>query len=228
MTARTEKFQRKPGGKNYGIPQEAKERIRFSPEEEAVSLSHHGSCNGKSLHCKQALLEESNTQKASANALFARSEFKDAIETYDKALESCPNYLDYEIAVLRSNVAACHLKLEDWKEAVKAATAALDGLDKLQGETEDGKDGGEESVKIEEEEEADEEIISAGAEKAEKVVVKDDGKEKREADIERIRAKALMRRARARSEQGGWSSLQGAEEGMVICWSADLSAADLF
>lgn len=137
--------------------------------------------------------------------MFVKSNFKDAIETYDKALSSCPNYLDYEIAVLKSNIAACHLKLEDWKEAVKAATAALDGLDKLQGRT--GNEG--EEVKVEEEE-ADEEIISDGATKAEDTSDKD----KREGDIERIRAKALMRRARARSEQGGWSSLQGAEEGM--------------
>jgi len=101
-------------------------------------------------------------------------------------------------------MAACHLRLEDWKEAIKAATAALDGLDKLQGKNGD--------VKVEKEsgeEEADEEIISDGAVEAEVV----SNKGQREADIERIRAKALMRRARARSEQGGWASLQGAEEG---------------
>lgn len=149
-------------------------------------------------------MEESNTQKISANALFAKSEFKDAIETYDRALSTCPNYLDYEIAVLKSNIAACYLKLEDWKEAVKAASAALDGLDKLQGRKDDGKE------KNEGEEEADEEIVSEGATKAEDTSAKG----KREADIERIRAKALMRRARARSEQGGWATLQGAEEGM--------------
>lgn len=117
----------------------------------------------------------------------------------------CPNYLDYEVAVLKSNIAACHLRLEDWKEAVKAATAALDGLDKLQEKkTEDVKKGeteGEEEI---------EEIISEGATKAEDT----SRKGKREADIERIRAKALMRRARARSEIGGWATLQGAEEGM--------------
>ena len=28
--------------------------------------------------------------------------------------------------------------------------------------------------------------------------------------------KALLRRAKARSEQGGWGSLQGAEEGIVL------------
>lgn len=110
--------------------------------------------------------------------------------------------------MLKSNIAACHLKLEDWKEAVKAASAALDGLDKLQGK-------GNDAAKIEEkkpdEEEADEEIVSEGALKAEDT----SDKGKREADIARIRAKALMRRARARSELGGWASLAGAEEGML-------------
>jgi tetratricopeptide (TPR) repeat protein len=142
--------------------------------------------------------------------LFARSSFKDAIETYDKALSTCPNYLDYEIAVLKSNIAACYLKLEDWKEAVKAATAALDGLDKLQEKEAEGE------VKVDKDEEADEEIISEGAVKAEDT----SDKGKRETDTERIRAKALMRRARARSEQGGWASLQGAEEGMLSCFPA--------
>lgn len=157
----------------------------------------------------QELLEESNEQKAAANTLFAKSSFQDAIETYDKALSTCPNYLDYEIAVLKSNIAACHLKLEDWKEAVKAATAALDGLDKLQGKT-NAKEGDEEVKAVEEE--VDEEIVSEGAGKAEDT----SDKGRREADIERIRAKALMRRARARSELGGWSSLQAAEEGTFL------------
>lgn len=107
--------------------------------------------------------------------------------------------------MLRSNIAACHLKLEDWKEAVKTATAALDGLDKLQGKNADEKKGA-----GEEEDEAEEEIISQGAEKAEDT----SSQGQRETDIERIRTKALLRRARARSELGGWSSLQGAEEGM--------------
>jgi hypothetical protein len=111
--------------------------------------------------------------------------------------------------VLKSNVAACHLKLEDWKEAVKAASAALDGLDRLQGKNGDTK---KEDKTSGDEEEADEEIITEGAAKAEDI----SNKGQREADIERIRAKALMRRARARSEQGGWASLQGAEEGMLL------------
>jgi tetratricopeptide (TPR) repeat protein len=159
----------------------------------------------------QSLLNESNIEKASANALFAKSEFKEALEGYDTALSTCPNYLDYEVAVLKSNIAACHLKLENWKEAVKAATAALDGLDRLQGKHGDGKEEAKEGFDGEGEE-ADEEIISEGATKAEDV----SNKGQREADAERIRAKALMRRARARSEQGGWATLQGAEEGILF------------
>ena len=155
-------------------------------------------------------MNESNAQKAAANNLFAKSEFKDAIESYDKALSTCPNYLDYEIAVLKSNVAACHLKLEDWKEAVKAATAALDGLGKLQGKGGEGKKDVESSVE-EPEEKIDEEIISEGATRAEDT----SDKGKREADIDRIRGKALMRRARANSELGGWAALQSAESGNV-------------
>lgn len=36
--------------------------------------------------------------------------------------------------------------------------------------------------------------------------------DQRKDDIHRIRAKALMRRARAKSELGGWGNLQGAED----------------
>ncbi|KAG4435504.1 hypothetical protein IFR05_009003 [Cadophora sp. M221] len=205
MSARTERFQRKSRDKEDEKVEEPEEIIRFSAEEEA------------------ALLEESNTVKKEANDLFAKSLFQDAITTYDKALATCPNYLEYEVAVLKSNVAACHLKLEDWKAAVKAASAALEGLDRLQGRgTEGASKDGEGASKVEEEE-ADEEIVSAGAAKAEDI----SDKGKRDADIERIRGKALMRRARARSELGGWSSLQGAEEDYkTLAKMSNLSAAD--
>lgn len=156
-------------------------------------------------------MEESNTQKATANTLFIDGKFQDAIEGYEEAIKTCPNYLDFEIAVLKSNVAACHLKLEDWKAAIKAANDALDALDRLQGVEEKNKDSPEEGKAEEEEEEADEEIVSEGAKVAEKVDTTDKGK--RKADIERIRTKALLRRAKGRSEQGGWGALQGAEEG---------------
>ncbi|MCJ1230730.1 hypothetical protein MMC12_007404 [Toensbergia leucococca] len=151
------------------------------------------------------LLGESNEQKAQANKLFGSLRYSEAIGEYDKALSSCPNYLEYEIAVLKSNIAACHLKLEDWKAAVDTATAALDALERLepknvrQNDEEGHGDGG--IV----------EIIGEGGE-VEKELASLKIKDQRRDDVQRIRAKALMRRAKARIEQGGWGNLQGAEE----------------
>lgn len=166
------------------------------------------------------MVAESNSQKAEANALFTSGKYDHALNKYDEAIVVCPTYLDYELAVLRSNVAACHLKLEGWKEAVSNATSALDGLDRLEQqekETEAAK--AEEKKTIKEEDEAEAEIISPGASKAGPPLPtspNDDeieaARRKRQDDIARIRAKALMRRARARSELGGWSNLEGAIE----------------
>ncbi|KZF19317.1 putative tetratricopeptide repeat protein 1 [Xylona heveae TC161] len=207
---------------------EATEIPRFSPEEEA------------------ALLKESNSQKLQANALFGSSRFTEAIQEYDKALSSCPNYLEYEIAVLRSNISACHLKLEDWKEAVTAATKALDALERLdprppknknnsEGEsTKDGKERQKQKKKskldpntsgvVEELSDDDEDdgqgtaetppakesSTSTNAKTSEPTALERSGKT--HDDVDRIRAKALMRRARGRSEEGGWGNLAGAEE----------------
>ncbi|MCJ1451572.1 hypothetical protein MMC28_001912 [Mycoblastus sanguinarius] len=172
-----------PGGES-----EPQEVSRFSREEEA------------------SLLAESNAQKAQANAFFTSSQYSQAVGEYGKALSLCPNYLEYEIAVLKSNIAACHLKLEDWKAAVDSASAALDALDRLlpkeKKEKDDKTDGnGDGVVEIEGEgEDAEEEL--------KKLEISDQRKD----DMQRIRAKALMRRAKAKSQLGGWGNLQGAED----------------
>jgi tetratricopeptide (TPR) repeat protein len=77
-----------------------------------------------------ALLTESHALKSTANAQFAAQDYSQAISTYDRALASCPNYLDFEIGVLQSNIAACHLKLEQWREAIQSADRALEALDR--------------------------------------------------------------------------------------------------
>ncbi|OJD16184.1 hypothetical protein AJ78_03616 [Emergomyces pasteurianus Ep9510] len=164
------------------------------------------------------LLNQSNVHKCEANKLFSSALYSEAITTYDRALSFCPNYLDYEIAVLRSNLSACYLKLEDWKAAVDAATASIDRLDRAlipqpHDETAPGEKGGG-SV-----------VASAGNEQVVELIDGDKGEESEEAqlkklqkddrrkeDISRIRAKVLMRRARAKMELGGWANLQGAEE----------------
>ncbi|MCJ1433356.1 hypothetical protein MMC27_002716 [Xylographa pallens] len=167
---------------------------RFSPEEEA------------------SLLEESNAQKADANKLFTSSRYSEAIGEYDKALSSCPNYLEYEIAVLKSNISACHLKLEDWKAAVESATASLDALERLQPtkakkSTEPG-DEGKDGTVVE---------IEGDGEDAVRELAELKLSDERKVDLKRIRAKALMRRAKGKMEQDGWGNLAGAEEGENEC-----------
>ncbi|KAH9233248.1 hypothetical protein K456DRAFT_1894945 [Colletotrichum gloeosporioides 23] len=175
---------------------------KFSPEEEA------------------SLLTEANANKAEANALFASSKYEAAINKYDEAVAVCPNYLDYDLAVLRSNISACHLKLEQWKDAISSATAALDGLDRIEREAaleQERREKERREKERAEEEDVEEEIVSSGASKAAPAPVGSDDPEeaarkKRQEDVLRIRAKALMRRARAHSEEGGWQNLAGAEE----------------
>jgi tetratricopeptide (TPR) repeat protein len=170
-------------------PDETFHDARFPPEEEA------------------SLLAASNTTKSEANILFAQARYSEAISTYDRALGSCPNYLDYEIAVLKSNISACHLKLDEWKQAVESANAALEALDRIdpppppKKETAAAPDNND-VVELAEGEDEDD------AAALEKLTLSD----ARKADISRIRAKALMRRARARSSLAGWADLAGAEE----------------
>jgi tetratricopeptide (TPR) repeat protein len=173
-------------------PEETFHDAHFPPEEEA------------------SLLAASNTTKSEANVLFAQARYSEAISTYDRALGSCPNYLDYEIAVLKSNISACHLKLEEWKQAVESANTALDALDRTDppppkketAATTDNND----VVELAEGEDEDD------AAALEKLALSD----ARKADISRIRAKALMRRARARSSLAGWADLAGAEEDYTL------------
>jgi len=159
------------------------EPLRFSPEEEA------------------SLVSESNNQKASANTRFTSGAYSEAIQGYEGALSACPNYLEYEVAVLRSNIAACHLKLADWKAAIAAATEALEALDRLDPPAK--KSGGKEG------EGAVEEVDEETADKIEALAKSGRTRD----DVQKIRTKALLRRAKARLEMGGWAALQGADEG---------------
>ncbi|KAL9100837.1 MAG: hypothetical protein Q9163_003827 [Psora crenata] len=166
------------------------------------------------------LLAESNAQKAEANKLFSLADYSQAISQYDKAIATCPNYLDYEIAVLRSNIAACHLKLADWKAAVEAAAAALDCLERLAPTPKPkakAKDGSAAAVDPDGDQTAEGQgagvvELEGDDEQAEEALRKLELNDQRQEDIARIKAKSLMRRAKAKSELGGWGNLQGAED----------------
>lgn len=82
-----------------------------------------------------------------------------------------------------------------------------------------------------EEDDAEEEIVSSGAQKSAPAPRQENAaditRRKRREDILRIRVKALMRRARAKSELGGWSDLSGAEEDYkVLSAMTNLTPAD--
>lgn len=169
---------------------------RFAPEEEA------------------SLLAESNSLKGSANQLFGKGSFENAIQAYDKALSSCPNYLDYEIAVLRSNVAACHIKLAEWKEAVESATKGVECLERLEplprpkpkatALSKDGTATNDDDAESNMIEEVDEDLSDriANLQKSGRTL----------DEVRKLQVKLLMRRAKAKTEVGGWASLQGADE----------------
>lgn len=140
-------------------------------------------------------------------------------------------------------MAACHLKLDEWKEAIDCATTALGSLDRVERtdkETEEEKKkagsgtGGDnkEGDDNDDDDGVEEEIVSTGASKAGPALPKEEdaaavAARKRKEDVQRIRAKALMRRARARSELGGWSVLEGAlEDYKALSAMPNLSAPD--
>ncbi|KAL8904008.1 MAG: hypothetical protein Q9207_003555 [Kuettlingeria erythrocarpa] len=187
-----------PGEKDNQAPS----ATRFSPEEEA------------------ALLAESHAEKAAANELFRVAQYSQAISTYDRALASVPNYLEYEIAVLKSNISACHLKLSDWKAAADEATKSIEALDRLEKPApiatkgtlnEEGRTGVSSADNDATKHDGVIELADDDEDEVE-ALKKIEKNDRRKEDIKRIRAKALMRRARARSEQGGWGNLQGALE----------------
>jgi tetratricopeptide (TPR) repeat protein len=147
---------------------------------------------------------ESHALKTSGNTLFGAGSYENALQTYDRALASCPNYLDFELAVLRSNVAACNLKLQAWKDAVAAADLGVEALERVEPLpvlTKAGVAEGEHGGVVAEIDDAEEARIEALRKSGRTV-----------DEVRKLQVKLLLRRAKARTELGGWSNLQGAEE----------------
>lgn len=159
------------------------------------------------------LVEESNTIKAEANKLFTSKSYDQAVSYYDRALASCPNYFDYEVAVLKSNVAACYLKLEDWKAAVDSATTSLERLDNIIPQEASASDSNNSKGKAKDSGDANTDaVVEISGDDEEEELERLQKLDERKKNVLRIRAKALMRRAKAKMQLGGWGNLQGAEE----------------
>ncbi|KAJ5925744.1 tetratricopeptide repeat protein 1 (TTC1) [Penicillium verhagenii] len=147
------------------------------------------------------LLKEAHEIKTEANQLYSSGCYDQAISCYDRALASCPNYLDYDVAVLRCNISACYLKMEDWKSAVDTATMSLDRLEKIipsEPPKADQSDAQSSKPTISDTHDSDAvvEISGDDDEAEEKELKRLQELDETRTNVLRIRAKALMRRAK--------------------------------
>lgn len=163
------------------------EPVRFSPQEE------------------EEMVEASHSLKSAANKQFAGKDYSSAISTYDKALAELPAYLDYELAVLQSNIAACHLQLKEWKEAVESAERGLDSLERElpMPKPKDNKNTNDKSKQPNSKMEDDDAKIielpdDQDDEQTTELLKSLTLSDKHKTDITRIRTKLLLRRARAK------------------------------
>ncbi|ETN42274.1 uncharacterized protein HMPREF1541_04215 [Cyphellophora europaea CBS 101466] len=219
-------------------PQPATTSRTSRPRRASSASSSSSTTSFHSAHFPAAeearMVAASHSIKTAANAQFAAADYTSAIGSYDRAAAELPSYLDYEMAVLQSNIAACHLKMEEWKEALAACERGLDGLEKewplpkrkgvrseeektgvtdgarkheQQEKEQDTGEGEGEGKVVELPEDADEDEVQ---ERLRDLDLSDSKK----ADITRIRIKLLLRRARARSSitPASWSHLAGAVE----------------
>ncbi|KAJ5120852.1 uncharacterized protein N7515_010240 [Penicillium bovifimosum] len=176
------------------------------------------------------LLKEAHEIKSEANELFIAKVYDQAISCYDRALASCPNYLDFDVAVIHSNIAACHLKLEDWKAAVESATISINRLDKLIPPTTQDKNDESEGKELpgSEGKHTDEVVEISGDDEDAELKELERLKEQDElrSKVMRLRGKVLLRRAKAKTQIGGWGSLQGAAEDYQALAAIDSLPAD--
>ncbi|GAA5799932.1 hypothetical protein HPULCUR_005353 [Helicostylum pulchrum] len=71
------------------------------------------------------LIQQASEYKAKGNTLFGQAEYTQAITEYENALLTCPESLVKERAVYFGNIAACHLKQDQYKDARDMCTQAL-------------------------------------------------------------------------------------------------------
>ncbi|KAI7868747.1 hypothetical protein BDF14DRAFT_1908081 [Spinellus fusiger] len=73
----------------------------------------------------ESLLKEANEYKTLGNQSFASADYPQAIAHYENALVICPPSLEKDRAVYFSNIAACHMKQGNMKEASEMCEQAI-------------------------------------------------------------------------------------------------------
>ncbi|XP_070540301.1 tetratricopeptide repeat protein 1-like [Ptychodera flava] len=75
---------------------------------------------------KEMRKDEAQELKTKGNEFYKNEEYGEAIHTYGQALQICPLCYKKERAIMYSNRAACHLKLEEREEAIADCSKALE------------------------------------------------------------------------------------------------------
>ncbi|KAK6429934.1 hypothetical protein LTR95_013915 [Oleoguttula sp. CCFEE 5521] len=169
---------------------------------------------------EDALLAQSNDLKVKANAIFATGSYENALQQYDQALALCPNYLDYPLAILRSNISASNLKLKDWDAAVKAATKGLDCLENLEPlpkAVPRPKAGDDKTAPLPEVTEVEEVTPALEA----RLAALELSGQTLDA-VKKLQTKLLLRRSTASTQVATWSSLQSASEDLSLLLTPSL------
>lgn len=189
-----------------GTPPRYRRDSESSIDSFASAVSKHDNTNDHDEPLRFTAEEEQNmrststTLRLSANKQFQSQDFSSAISTYEKSLAELPVYLDYEVAVLQSNIAACHIQLKEWKDAIEAAEKGLESLER-EWPTPKPKPT-KKSQDVDNTDAEDSKVIELPEENTEAdnaALLKElDLSDQKKTDIIRIRTKLYLRRARAK------------------------------
>jgi hypothetical protein len=122
-----------------------------------------------------------NLLKTSANSSFAIGDLDAALTGYERAMASLPASRSWELAVVRSNMGACYLRLEKWGDCVGECSKGMEEVEILEGDL---------GLRVQKEEEEGKEVKVGDIGKEERVLEvedddeeEDDGKEEKEKEV---------------------------------------------
>ncbi|KAI7899475.1 uncharacterized protein BX663DRAFT_521029 [Cokeromyces recurvatus] len=111
------------------IPEEIQSSKDIPKEEKQIEPDQDGDIFYDSVDYQpeelQRLIKEATEYKTRGNTYFGQEEYKKAIEEYENALFVCPESLQKDRAIYFANIAACHLKQNEYKEARDMCVQAL-------------------------------------------------------------------------------------------------------
>lgn len=93
-------------------------------QDASTSESQHNEEPWEPTEQQQALIDEAEVIKTEGNTLFTSGSYQDAIDKYNDAIQTAPEQAPQQ-AVYFANIAACHVKLGNHHDAIKACTEAL-------------------------------------------------------------------------------------------------------